>query len=193
MLSILAGMMIAMGGIVYLSIGGIAGSLFFSMGLLTILCLRLELFTGKAGLLATNELSFGKLLDIWAGNFIGTAIIALLLVLTPKGLELTDKASAIVATRIANGPIVNMAYGIFCGLLMFMAVKTWSLTNGKPIYAMMPVAIFILCGFNHCIADMFYLHISNSTMKNYYILIPTTIGNLIGCNIIPWAINHSSS
>ena len=193
MLSILAGMMIALGGIVYLSVGEIAGSLFFSMGLLTILCLRLELFTGKAGLLATNELSFGKLLYIWAGNFIGTAIIALLLALTPKGFELADKAIVIVATRISNGPIVNMVYGVFCGLLMFMAVKTWSLTNGKPAYAMMPVAIFILCGFNHCIADMFYLHISNTAIQNYHILIPTTIGNLIGCNIIPWAISQSSS
>lgn len=54
MLSILAGMMIAIGGIINLSIGGIAGALLFSMGLLTILTLRFELFTGKAGLLATR-------------------------------------------------------------------------------------------------------------------------------------------
>jgi formate/nitrite transporter FocA (FNT family) len=77
-------------------------------------------------------------------------------------------------------------------MLMFMAVKTWQFTNGNPFYAMMPVGIFIVCGFNHCVADMFYLHMGCLHISDYLVLIPTTIGNLIGCNIIPWAINQSS-
>ena len=78
MLSILAGMMIAIGGIIYLTLSGIEGALLFSMGLLTILCLKLELFTGKAGLLATREIKPGKLFEIWIGNFLGTWIISFL-------------------------------------------------------------------------------------------------------------------
>ena len=193
MLSIIAGMMIAIGGTIFLTIGGLEGALLFSMGLLTILCLKLELFTGKAGLLATKEIKPRKLLEIWIGNFLGTGIIAFLLITTPKGIFLAEEASKIVAIRLANGFFVNLIYGILCGLLMFMAVKTWQLTNGNPIYAMMPVAIFIICGFNHCIADMFYLHLGCMKITNYHVLIPTTIGNIIGCNIIPWGINHSSS
>jgi formate/nitrite transporter FocA (FNT family) len=189
MLSILAGMMIAIGGIINLTVGGIAGALFFSMGLLTILTLKFELFTGKAGLLVTNEIKPGKLFGIWLGNFIGTAAMAFLLVMTPRGLVLAEEASKIVAIRIANGPFVNLIYGIMCGMLMFMAVKTFAASNGNPLYAMLPVAIFILCGFNHCIADMFYLHLGCMKITNYHVLIPTTIGNIIGCNIIPWGIN----
>lgn len=192
MLSIVAGMMIAIGGTIYLTLSGLEGALLFSMGLLTILCLKLELFTGKAGLLATREITLGKLLEIWIGNFLGSWIIAFLLILTPKGVDLAMRASEIVAIRVANGFFVNLIYGIMCGLLMFMAVKTWQLTNGNPFYAMMPVGIFIVCGFNHCVADMFYLHMGCLHISDYLVLIPTTIGNLAGTNIIPWAINHSS-
>lgn len=189
MLSIIAGIMIGIGCIIYLSIGGIAGALLFSMGLLTILVLKMELFTGKAGLLTTNEISFGKLFEIWIGNFLGTFCLALGLLCTPKGEELATQASQIVAIRLENGFIINLIYGIICGLLMFMAVKTWQLTE-KPIYAIMPVAIFILSGFNHCVADMFYCHLGCISLVDYQVLIPTTIGNILGCNIIPLAFKY---
>lgn len=193
LLSILAGMMIAIGGIVFLSVGGTAGALLFSMGLLTILTFKLELFTGKAGLFATKEIKISKLFEIWIGNFIGTMLIAAGLLFTPRGLVLSEKAVEIVAIRVANGIFPNFIYGIMCGMLMFMAVKTFALTNGQPIYAMMPVAIFILCGFNHCIADMFYLHMGCMHISDYLVLIPTTLGNFVGCNVIPAALEYYSS
>ena len=191
MLSIVAGMMIAIGGIIFLTLSGLEGALLFSMGLLTILCLKLELFTGKAGLLTTREITPGKLLEIWIGNFIGTLGMALMLLFTPRGIELSNKAMEIVAVRLANGFFVNLIYGIFCGILMFMAVKTWQITNGNPFYAMMPVGIFIVCGFNHCVADMFYLHMGCLHISDYHVLIPTTIGNIAGTNIIPWCLEYS--
>ena len=191
MLSIIAGVMIGIGCIIFLSIGGTAGALLFSMGLLTILVLKMELFTGKAGLLATNEIKPGKLLEIWVGNFLGTFCLALGLIGTPKGIELANKASEIVAIRLANGPFTNFIYGIICGMLMYMAVKTWQMTSGNPFYAMLPVAIFILSGFNHCVADMFYLHIGCMSVVDYWVLIPTTIGNIVGCNLIPMALENS--
>ena len=112
MLSIVAGMMIAIGGTIYLTLSGLEGALLFSMGLLTILCLKLELFTGKAGLLATREITLGKLLEIWIGNFLGSWIFAFLLIMTPKGADLAMRASEIVAIRIANGFFVNFIYAV---------------------------------------------------------------------------------
>ena len=193
LLSILAGMMIAIGGTVFLSVGDVAGALFFSMGLLSILIFKLELFTGKAGLLATREIKFGKLFEIWFGNFFGTGVIAAGLIFTPRGLWLANKAMEIVAIRIENGIFANFIYGIMCGMLMFIAVKTFAMTNGQPLYAMLPVAIFILCGFNHCVADMFYLHMGCLHISDYLVLIPTTIGNIVGCNIIPASLEYYSS
>ena len=49
-LSIIAGIMIGIGGLVNLSIGGVAGAIVFSVGLLTIIYYQFALFTGKAGL-----------------------------------------------------------------------------------------------------------------------------------------------
>ena len=190
LLSILAGMMIALGGVVFLSVGGTTGALLFSMGLLTILTLKLELFTGKAGLFATHEIKLGKLAEIWCGNFFGTLAIATGLLFTPRGIVLAEKASEIVAIRVANGIFANFIYGILCGMLMFIAVKTFVVANGQPLYAIMPVAIFILCGFNHCIADMFYLHLGCMQISDYLILIPTTIGNFVGCNLIPASLEY---
>ena len=193
LLSILAGMMIAIGGTVFLSVGDVAGALFFSMGLLSILIFKLELFTGKAGLLATREIKFGKLFEIWFGNFFGTGVIAFGLICTPRGLELANKAMEIVIIRVENGIFTNFIYGIMCGMLMFIAVKTFAMTNGQPLYAMLPVTIFILCGFNHCVADMFYLHMGCLKFRDYLTLIPTTIGNVIGCCLFPVVLNYYHS
>lgn len=84
MLSILAGFLIAMGGIINLTLGSIPGALFFSLGLMTILTFNYELFTGKAGLLTTGEIKYKKLAEIWIGNFIGAGLCAFLIGLTPN-------------------------------------------------------------------------------------------------------------
>ena len=182
MLSVLAGIMISMGCIVYLTCGGPIGAALFSIGLLTILVFKFELFTGKAGLLATNEIAGRKLLDIWCGNFVGTFITALIIYATPKGVELSALAEEIVQVKAANGDLVNFIYGVACGLLMYIAVSSW---KHGPIYTIIPVATFILCGFNHCVADMFYLHLGSTSFLDYGMLIPTTVGNIIGTMLIP--------
>lgn len=185
-LSILAGLMIAVGSVINLSVGGALGAFMFSLGLLTVLIFKLELFTGKAGLLATNEMKIGKLSEIWIGNFIGTAIVAILLTLTPKGVDLFEKATQIVAIRNANDFYTNFVYGGFCGLMMYLAVSSYALGGLNPVYAALPVAAFILCGFNHCVADMFYLNIGATALTDYLTFIPTTIGNICGCCLMPW-------
>ena len=185
MLSVLAGIMIALGGTVYLSVSGIPGAFLFSIGLLAVLAFKFELLTGKAGLLATNEIKPIKIIDIWGGNFIGTALIAMLLFYTPVGEEMGTKAAQIIAVRVENGFAINLIYGIMCGILMYIAVTAYGMTNNNPLYAILPVMIFILCGFNHCVADMFYINIGCVDISDYLVLIPTTIGNIVGCNVVP--------
>ena len=184
MLSILAGFMIGLGGIVYLSVGGPVGALFFAVGLLTICHFKLELFTGKVGLLATKDISVVKLIEIWVGNFLGTWVAALLMIGTPRYEALKGAAAAIVQTRLTNGFVANVFLGVFCGLLMFIAVNGFA-ASGNMVFIFVPVAAFILAGFNHCVADMFYLHLAAEKLNDYAVLIPTTIGNVIGGCILP--------
>lgn len=174
--SILAGMLIGIGATVYLKAGGAAGALLFSVGLLAILHFDLNLFTGKAGLLATKGVSWKDLGIIYVGNLLGVSLIC--------AFAAVD-SSTIVATREANSILVNFAYGVFCGLLMYIAVTSYKETKNVA-FVLMPVGAFILAGFNHCIADMFYCLKGSGAFLS---LIPTTIGNLVGCNLIPLLLN----
>jgi formate/nitrite transporter FocA (FNT family) len=47
------------------------------------------------------------------------------------------------------------------------------------------VAFFILCGYNHCVADMFYATLGTTHIRELEPLIYTTAGNLLGANVIP--------
>lgn len=120
--SILAGILIAMGCITYLTVGGILGAFMFSFGLLAILRLRLNLFTGKAGLLATNEMNLRELVSIYAGNLLGTGFIACLFAITENGQTLSKQAYQIVQARLSANPLDNLIYAILCGMLMSLAV-----------------------------------------------------------------------
>lgn len=75
--SILAGIAISIGAIVYLNVCGVAGALLFSTGLLAVLGFNFNLFTGKAGLLADKGISVKHLCLVWLGNLIGTVIMGL--------------------------------------------------------------------------------------------------------------------
>ena len=188
MYSILAGIMISLGCIINLQVGGIGGALFFSLGLITILMFNFDLFTGRAGLLANDQITLKRLGLIWLGNLYGALMVAAALSLTPVGAVLGTTAQAIVATRVANGAIANVVLGGCCGILMYIGVGLFNKQN-NPIYAAMPVATFILSGFNHCIADMFYFSIANAGWAAWLTLIPTTLGNIMGCCLIPWVQN----
>ena len=70
-------------------------------------------------------------------------------------------------------------------MLMYIAVTGYGMTKDN-LFIIAPVVIFIVSGCNHSIADMFYNCLGAYDIiefgKN---LIPTTIGNIIGCNILP--------
>lgn len=185
-LSILAGILISMGGIVYLTCANaIVGAFLFSIGLYTVLYFKLELFTGKAGLVATGNMTLSKLMTIWCGNAIGCGICGLVIRYARPDIVNSERLAAIIATRSSNPMSVNAILGIFCGILMYIAVTNHS---KNPMLTMMFVAAFILSGFNHCVADMFYF----AAGVTWDTLIPmtasiysTTLGNMVGCMLIP--------
>ena len=184
MLSILAGFMIGIGAIVYLTVGGVAGALLFAVGLMTICCFKMELFTGKVGLFAEGKIDCLGMIRIWFGNFIGVLIAAMLILSTHRGEMLSETARNIVAIKVAATPVENFILGVFCGLLMFVAVSGYS-EHRNILFVYVPVAVFILSGFNHCVADMFYLSLGAQNANDFLILIPITLGNVVGGSIIP--------
>ena len=189
LLSILAGLLIAASGTINLAVGGgILGACLFAIGLISILHFQLHLFTGKAGLLSTNNIQVKDLCLIWCGNLLGSGIWSMLLTSSGWAERLYEPAAAIVETRISNGTLDNIVLGICCGLLMYIAVNVYKTHAWVTV---MCVSAFILAGFNHCIADMFYFFIGTTVdnmLPMLHTIIATTIGNVIGCNIISYAL-----
>lgn len=184
--SILAGMLIAMGCITYLTVGGILGAFMFSFGLLAILRLRLDLYTDKIGLLVTNEMNLRKLVSIYAGNLLGTGFITCLFTITERGQILSEQAYQIVQARLSANPLDNLIYAILCGMLMSLAVTIFERGSRNPIYTILAVAIFIVNGFAHSIADSFYFFLGVRNMVEFYPLISVTLGNFIGCYVMSY-------
>lgn len=190
--SFLAGVMITIGAAVFLTVGGVTGSILFSIGLLTILYFQYELFTGKAGLLAQKKIEVEVLGKIFCGNLLGCAFGVGILCLAGLAAEMREPAFAIITSRINNMWYENIFRGIICGVLMYIAVNEY---KDAPYVTIMCIATFILLGANHCVADMAYLMLGlvgrpDNWLAALLALGYTIIGNIIGCNLLPLC--HSS-
>ena len=192
-LAILAGLCIGLGGTVYLSVDNpVVGAALFSIGLLTILAFGFNLFTGKVGYALENKSSYiGTLMLIWFGNLIGTGLLALCLWYTRiYESKLQEKVDAIVKVKLDDNPSSILLLAIGCGLCMFIAVDQYKKRSSmvRALFVIFPVMTFILCSFEHCVANMFYFILAQSfTFKTFVYLLIMTVGNSIGGLLIPTA------
>ena len=175
----LAGLCIGMGGVVYLMCANMGnpyvGALIFSTGLFTILNFGLKLFTGAVGYFPDKTLP-----HIWLGNLLGTATVGIMMLFTRSGPALSEKAASIVAAKMADTPLSIFILSIFCGILMYIAVDCFR-SKGSIIPTFLCVPMFILCGFEHCIANMFYFTIAKAwTLQAVIYLVIMTLGNGVG-------------
>ncbi len=191
--SVLAGIAIGIAGFGYLAIGGLAGAVLFSFGLLTVVGYRLKLYTGTAGFIKKNELE--QLLLILGGNIIGCLLVALLSRMSPLGLQ--ESAQKILELRLSTGALRCGLLGIGCGFIMTTAVTFAREKNYLPL--LFGVPMFIICGFTHCVADAFYyLCVPLGFMKEHALEILgvyacIVLGNFIGCNLYRLIAGSSSA
>lgn len=185
-LAIVGGFAIGIGGVIFLSLENkMVGAFMFTVGLYTICAHGLNLFTGKIGYILENKSSY--LIDlalIWLGNFIGTFISAQM-VLQTRIAKIQEVAQTICDVKCNDSYMSLFILAIFCGFLMFVAVDGYKRLQ-NPILLFICVATFILCGFEHCIADMFYFSLANMWNGNTVLMILIiTLGNAVGSVFIP--------
>lgn len=189
--SFLAGIMIAIGGTVFLSIENkVIGASLFSIGLFGVLIYNLNLYTGKIGYLITNfNLKYIKELIITLiGNFIGACSVGFILRYTRIYDNIYEKALNLANTKLSDSIISIFILSIFCGLLMYYAVNGFKKQTdfGKYLVVYLGVAVFILCGFEHCIANMYYFSVADIwSLKTLGYTGIMVLGNSIGSFIIP--------
>ncbi len=191
---IYAGVMIAIGAIVYLSSSDkLIGSFLFSIGLLVVCMYGMNLYTGKIGYVLVNKISY--LYEVFLGllgNFIGAFIVGKLILLTR--FETISAISAVLSDMKLNDNLLSIfILSMFCGILIYIAVNNYKKIDneiGKYICIFLCVIVFITCGFEHCIANIAYFTIGKVwSFKAFIYIIIMIFGNSIGSILIAYFYN----
>ena len=189
--AVLAGLMIAVGGTVYLSLENkMVGACLFAIGLFIIVTKGLNLYTGKVGYLFDNPPSY--LIEVGVtvlGNFAGTFCFGFLLKFTRIYQPINEKAQTLVAAKLDDNLVSILILSVFCGILMFLAVNGYRVLGdqlGGYLGVFLGVIVFILCGFEHSVANMFYITAAWAwSAKALLYLLVMIIGNGIGGVLFP--------
>ena len=176
--SMLSGILIGCGCLVFMSVENkIAGSCLFSFGLITIVLRGYLLYTGKIGY--AWDKSVLKLIPlIIIGNLIGSTLLAMIV---PETSSLIAKSIALTEPKLMKSFGQIMFDAIGCGAMMYLAVDGYKIKNNL-LLLIFPVMIFILCGFEHSIADMTYFGCAGElyTVQGMKFIGLVIVGNAIG-------------
>ena len=179
--AVLAGAFIALGGSFMLivkadptlpfAVSQVLGGLVFCLGLFLVLVAGAELFTGNCLMVAgglSRRYPLAGILRNWvivyAGNAVGALLVASLLVAAAFGEmgggAVGDAAISVAATKVSLATGVAFARGILCNVLVCLAV--WMGFAGKTVCdklaaTVLPVCAFVALGFEHSIANLFFL------------------------------------
>lgn len=183
--AILAGVMISIGGTIFLTCESkLLGAFLFSIGLYAICAFGLNLYTGKIGYVIDNKPKYLIELGITLlGNLIGTVGCGYLLFLTRQGDKLRSVAKGISEVKLNDNLLSIFILAVFCGIIMYLAVDLFKkLTDfGKYMGIFMGITVFILAGFEHCVANMYYFSAANmwewKTILYVFIMV---LGNSVG-------------
>ena len=214
-LAILAGAFVALGASFMLmvrsdstlssSVSLLLGGLAFCLGLFLVLVAGAELFTGNC-LMVIGALDgrypFARMLRKWAVVYVGNAVGALLVVLlmvvagfpAMQNGAVGELALSVAASKASLSPLVAFTRGILCNVLVCLAV--WMGSAGKTVCdklaaAILPVVAFVVLGFEHSVANMFFLPLGlaidalqgTSTVAAVGVasnLLFVTLGNIVG-------------
>lgn len=188
--AVMAGVSIGLGGAVYLATDSkIAGAIFFTVGLFTVVTFGFHLFTGKVAYLFDHSPRYLLFLaNVWLGNLVGAMAVGYSLRAT-RAAVLAEKASTLCQIKLNDTLWSIFLLAIFCNLLIFIAVDGFSHNPheiGRYIGLFLGVVVFILCGFEHCVANMFYFSMANAWSGHTLLyLLVMTLGNSVGGLIIP--------
>ena len=190
------------------SAGRLIAAIVFPAGMAMVLIAGSELFTGNNLIIISvleKKVTVAKMLKNWffvyIGNFLGAMFVAAMVTYG----HVPDLFGGTLAKAVINSGVIRTSMGfgdalikgILCNILVCIAV--WMAfaskdVSGKLLISFWPVMLFVLCGFEHCIADMYYCMAALFTSAEYGIqadtltwgnfithnLIPVTLGNLIG-------------
>ncbi len=181
-----AGILIAIGGAVYLAVEEkIWAAVLFSVALLMISVKGYALFTGRVGFIPEKH---GK--EEWTALFLGLLGNTLATLAAGIMIRYAVPASAASAEALWAGKLTQalpqtLIRAFFCGVLMYLAVSTYR-DKKSFIGILFCIPVFILAGFEHSIADMFYAAAAGAySLSTLFFLLTVVAGNALGGVALP--------
>ena len=99
------------------------------------------------------------------------------------GAGLTISSAGLVSGKLDKGIGSVFLLSVFCGVMMYLAIDNYN-KNKNVVFIMFPVMIFILSGFEHSIANMFYFHLAGAYGgKALLYLLVMAVGNGVGAKV----------
>ncbi len=189
----LAGLLISLGGAVFLACilpdqpyAKYIGALLFSMALLVICMRGYALYTGKIGLIyeAHKKEDISLLLLCLLGNVLATAAFGYLIGWVFPNLKAA--ALGLCNGKLEQGFGFGLLRAVLCGVLVYLSVDIYR-NNGKNVLGIVfCIPAFILSGYEHSIADMFYFACAGvATWQSFVYILMILIGNSLGGLLIP--------
>lgn len=187
------------------------GGICFCLGLVLVLCCGAELFTGNSLMvtgLASKKISMGGMLKnwivVWLGNLAGSLLaVALIFWANVGGMNggaVGDVMVSVAVSKVTPDWFVLLGKGIMCNIMVCLAV--WigfsaRTVADKVLGILLPISFFVAAGFEHCVANMFFLPTGllmktmgfGASVANvgaldlgaiFYNISAATIGNIIG-------------
>ena len=184
--SISAGILISIGGSVFLACENkVVGAVFFAVALLCICYKGYYLFTGKVGYMVESHKKndWQNLFVGLVGNLITTFVLGLVIRYALPNLG--ETANTICTAKLTQNFLQTLIRSTFCGFLMYLAVSIFR-DKQTPLAILYGIPVFILSGFEHSIADMFYFGASRIfDAKAILFFIAVIIGNSLGGILLP--------
>lgn len=181
MLGLLAGGFISLGSIFFATVlsdaalgwgwSRVLGGLVFYVGLSLVILAGAELFTGNNLIVmawAARKIGVRDVMRNWAivfiANFIGALVMVALIHFANQGAlnggKVAEQYVKIAAAKTALPWMEAFFRGVLCNVLVCLAV--WASMGGRTvtdkfIASVLPITAFVACGFEHCVANMFFL------------------------------------
>lgn len=171
-MSVLAGILIGIGDIALLSADNkYIGAFLFSVALLSIIKLKLPLYTGRIGKVFVHR-NIIECTYILFMNIIGVTLTTWIVMLT-RGSDLIPKLDAVSASKFSKGYLTLFLMAVMCNILIHIAV-----TAKNDIITVLCVMVFIISGYEHSIADFMFALADGNFIKWAVIVLGNTVGGI---------------
>lgn len=179
--SVGASILISLGVYGLLKLGNPLGPVLFTLGLLGVCYMGLNLFTGKCGFVIEDKIKFSDLMIILVVNLVAGYLLGLLYSLADTDV-LANATSKVATWEVSLAFFIK---SILCGVIMYIAVLMYR--KGTPLGIIFGIPLFIFSGFQHCIANVITLGVARTMDLSLIICI---IGNFLG-SLCMWYFSRS--